>query len=179
MISLFQKQFNRIAKIIAATLLAALFITFLLQIFSRYVLSSPFGWTLELCRILWVWIVFFCCAFLVREKDHVRFNLLYSGSSKKNKFVMKIISCLAIILIFGYALIPTLDYIDWMKMRKTSTVKFPITGQKIKLSYIFSIYGIFMISLIGYYIWKLKNIIQKGPEDSDQNQSKLRTIIKY
>ena len=64
-------------------------------------------------------------------------------------------------------------------MRKTSTVKFPITGQKIKLSYIFSIYGIFMISLIGYYIWKLKNIIQKGPEDSDQNQSKLRTIIKY
>lgn len=179
MISLFQKQFNRIAKIIAATLLAALFITFLLQIFSRYVLNSPFGWTLELCRILWVWIVFFCCAFLVREKDHVRFNLLYSGSSKKTKFVMKIISCLAIITIFGYALIPTLDYIDWMKMRKTSTVKFPITGQKIKLNYIFSIYGIFMISLIGYYIWKLKNIIQKGPEDSDQNQSKLRTIIKY
>ena len=36
-----------------------------------------------------------------------------------------------------------------------------------------------MISLIGYYIWKLKNIIQKGPEDPDQNQSKLRTIIKY
>ena len=92
---------------------------------------------------------------------------------------MKIVSCLAIIIIFGYALIPTLDYIDWMKMRKTSTVKFPITGQKIKLSYIFSIYGIFMISLIGYYIWKLKNIIQKGPEDSDQSQSKLRTIIKY
>jgi len=88
LISLFQKQFNRIAKIIAATLLAALFITFLLQIFSRYVLNSPFGWTLELCRILWVWIVFFCCAFLVREKDHVRFNLLYSGSSKKTKFVM-------------------------------------------------------------------------------------------
>ena len=92
---------------------------------------------------------------------------------------MKIVSCLAIIIIFSYALIPTLDYIDWMKMRKTSTVKFPITGQKIKLSYIFSIYGIFMISLIGYYIWKLKNIIQKGPEDSDKNQSKLRTIIKY
>ena len=44
--------------------------THLLQIFSRYVLNSPFGWTLELCRILWVWIVFFCCAFLVQEKDY-------------------------------------------------------------------------------------------------------------
>jgi len=125
--NLFQKQINEIIKIIAATMLAALFITFLLQIFSRYVLNSPFGWTLELCRILWVWIVFFCCAFLVKEKDHVKFNLLYSASSNKAKFIMSIISCLAIVVILGWALIPTIDYIDWMKMRKTSTVRFPLT----------------------------------------------------
>ena len=90
---------------------------------------------------------------------------------------MSIISCLAIILILGWALLPTVDYIDWMKMRKTSTVRIPITGEKIRLSYIFSIYGIFMISVIGYYIWKLKNLIQNGPEENDK--SKLRTIIKY
>ena len=175
--NLFQKQINEIIKIIAATMLAALFITFLLQIFSRYVLNSPFGWTLELCRILWVWIVFFCCAFLVKEKDHVKFNLLYSASSNKAKFIMSIISCLAIVVILGWALIPTIDYIDWMKMRKTSTVRFPLTGEKIRLNYIFSIYGIFMISVIGYYIWKLKNLIKNGPEENDK--SKLRTIIKY
>ena len=177
MINLIQKYFNQSSKIIAATLLAALFVTFLLQIFSRYVLNSPFGWTLELCRILWVWIVFFCCAFLVQEKDHVKFNLIYSASSNKSKFIMSIVSCLAIVAIMGWALLPTMDYIDWMKMRKTSTVRFPITGEKIKLSYVFSIYGIFMISLIVHYIWKLKKIIQKGPENSDQN--KLRSVIKY
>ncbi|MDC1133256.1 TRAP transporter small permease subunit [Candidatus Pelagibacter sp.] len=177
MINLIQKYFNQSSKIIAATLLAALFVTFLLQIFSRYVLNSPFGWTLELCRILWVWIVFFCCAFLVQEKDHVKFNLIYSASSNKSKFIMSIVSCLAIVAIMGWALLPTMDYIDWMKMRKTSTVRLPITGEKIKLSYVFSIYGIFMISLIVHYIWKLKKIIQKGPENSDQN--KLRSVIKY
>ena len=177
MINLIQKYFNQSSKIIAATLLAALFVTFLLQIFSRYVLNSPFGWTLELCRILWVWIVFFCCAFLVQEKDHVKFNLIYSASSNKAKFIMSIVSCLSIVAIMGWALLPTMDYIDWMKMRKTSTVRFPITGEKIKLSYVFSIYGIFMISLIVNYIWKLKKIIQKGPENSDQN--KLRSVIKY
>ena len=90
---------------------------------------------------------------------------------------MSIISCLAIILILGWALLPTLDYIDWMKMRKTSTVRFPITGEKIRLSYIFSIYGIFMISVIGFYLWKLKNLFQKGPDDQDKN--KLRSVIKY
>ena len=177
MINLIQKYFNQSSKIIAATLLAALFVTFLLQIFSRYVLNSPFGWTLELCRILWVWIVFFCCAFLVQEKDHVKFNLIYSASSNKAKFIMSIVSCLAIVAIMGWALLPTMDYIDWMKMRKTSTVRLPITGEKIKLSYVFSIYGIFMISLIAHYIWKLRKIIQKGPENSDQN--KLRSVIKY
>jgi len=90
---------------------------------------------------------------------------------------MSIISCLAIILILGWALLPTVDYIDWMKMRKTSTVRIPITGEKIRLSYIFSIYGIFMISVIIFYLWKLKNLIQKGPEDQDKN--KLRSVIKY
>ena len=176
---MFEKHFNQTVKIIAATLLAALFLTFLLQIFSRYVLNSPFGWTLELCRILWVWIVFFCCAFLVKEKDHVKFNLLYSASREKTRFVMSIISCLAIILIMGWALLPTIDYIDWMKMRKTSTVRFPLTGEKIKLSYIFSIYGIFMISIIFYYAVKLKHIIQTGRSDPKSKKNKLRSIVKY
>ena len=62
-------------------------------------------------------------------------------------------------------------------MRKTTTVKIPILGSKIPLKYIFSIYGIFMISVIGFYLWKLKNLFQKGPDDQDKN--KLRSVIKY
>ena len=156
---MFQKQFNRIVKIIAATLLAALFITFLLQIFSRYVLNSPFGWTLELCRILWVWIVFFGCAFVVKEKDHVTFDILYYATSLKTRYVFSIISALAIIFIMGWSFLPTLDYIDWMKMRKTTTVKIPFFGNKIPLKYIFSIYGIFLLSIIIQYAWKIKKLL--------------------
>ena len=62
------KWFTRGVSFVTATMLAAMFVTFLLQIFSRYVLQTPFGWTLELCLILWVWIVFFGCAFLVRKR---------------------------------------------------------------------------------------------------------------
>ena len=171
------KWLQKTSNFIIASMLAVLFFTFLFQIFSRYILRSPFGWTLELCLILWVWIVFFGCAFVVKEKDHVTFDILYYATSLKTRYFFSIISALAIILIMGWSFFPTLDYIDWMKMRKTSTVRFPLTGEKIRLNYIFSIYGIFMISVIGYYIWKLKNLIQKGPEENDK--SKLRTIIKY
>jgi len=179
LINLFQKHVNRIARTIAATLLAALFITFLLQIFSRYVLHSPFGWTLELCRILWVWIVFLGSAFLVQEKDHVTFNLIYSSSSFKARFIMSIVSAVAIVLIMGWALMPTIDYIDWMKIRKTATVKFPLTGDKIPLSYVFSVYGIFMVSIIIFYLFKFIKILKNGPSEFDQSKSKLRTIVKY
>lgn len=169
----------KFAQFIAATMLAALFITFLLQIFSRYVLLTPFGWTLELCLILWLWIVFFGCSFIVRDRDHVTFDILYYAVPRKIRYFFSLISILGLILIMSWAFLPTIDYIDWMKMRKTSTVRFPLTGEKIKLSYIFSIYGVFMVSLILYYIWKLKGIIKNGPTNSDKEKDKLRSIVKY
>jgi len=36
-----------------------------------------------------------------------------------------------------------------------------------------------MVSLILYYIWKLKGIIKNGPTNSDNEKDKLRSIVKY
>jgi len=92
---------------------------------------------------------------------------------------MSIVSAVAIVLIMGWALLPTIDYIDWMKIRKTATVKFPLTRDKIPLSYVFSVYGIFMISIIIFYLFKFIKILKNGPSEFDQSKSKLRTIVKY
>ncbi len=162
------KRLRKISNFLTASMLAVLFFTFLFQIFSRYVLRSPFGWTLELCLILWVWIVFFGCAFIVRDRDHVTFDIFYYATPKKVQLVLSIISAIGVILIMGYSFLPTIDYIDWMKMRKTTTVKIPFTGDKIPLKYIFSIYGIFLLSVIFQYIWKLKNLLTKGLPDKDR-----------
>ena len=160
------KWLQKTSNFIIASMLAVLFFTFLFQIFSRYILRSPFGWTLELCLILWVWIVFFGCAFVVKEKDHVTFDILYYATSLKTRYFFSIISALAIILIMGWSFLPTIDYIDWMKMRKTTTVK--IFNNKIPLSYIFSVYGIFLLSVIIQYIWKLINLMKSGLPDKDR-----------
>ena len=162
------ERLRKISNFLTASMLAVLFFTFLFQIFSRYVLRSPFGWTLELCLILWVWIVFFGCAFIVRDRDHVTFDIFYYATPKKVQLILSIISAIGVILIMGYSFLPTIDYIDWMKMRKTTTVKIPFTGDKIPLKYIFSIYGIFLLSVIFQYIWKLKNLLTKGLPDKDR-----------
>jgi len=160
------KRLRTFANFITATMLAVLFFTFLLQIFSRYILKAPFGWTLELCLILWLWIVFFGCSFAVRDQDHVKFDIFYYATPKKVQLIFSIISAIGVIVIMGYSFLPTIDYIDWMKMRKTTTVK--IFNNKIPLSYIFSVYGIFLISVIIQYIWKLINLMKSGLPDKDR-----------
>jgi TRAP-type C4-dicarboxylate transport system permease small subunit len=160
------KRLRSFANFITATMLAVLFFTFLLQIFSRYILKAPFGWTLELCLILWLWIVFFGCSFAVRDQDHVKFDIFYYATPKKVQLIFSIISAIGVIVIMGYSFLPTIDYIDWMKMRKTTTVK--IFNNKIPLSYIFSVYGIFLLSVIIQYIWKLFNLIKSGLPDKDR-----------
>jgi len=153
-------------RIIAATLLAAMFVTFLLQIFSRYVLVTPFGWTLELCLILWVWIVFFGCAFLVREQDHVRFDIFYQAAPRRVRQILALISCAAIAGGMSWMLLPTLEYIDWMGIRKTTTVRNPFTGDKIPMRTIFSIYAIFMLAIIARYAWRfLMIVIRNAPPE--------------
>ena len=160
------KRLQSLANFITATMLAVLFFTFLLQIFSRYILKAPFGWTLELCLILWLWIVFFGCSFAVRDQDHVKFDIFYYATPKKVQLIFSIISAIGVIVIMGYSFLPTVDYIDWMKMRKTTTVK--IFNNKIPLSYIFSVYGIFLLSVIIQYIWKLINLLKSGLPDKDR-----------
>lgn len=154
--------FSKTAQFIAAAMLAAMFATFLLQIFSRYVLNAPFGWTLELCLTLWVWIVFFGNAFMVRHSDHVTFDIFYTAAPDNLRRIMALVSAGAIATAMIWAFLPTWDYIDWMKIRKTSTIVNPFTEKKIPLRTIFSIYGIFMLAIAVRYIWQFVHVVRHG-----------------
>jgi hypothetical protein len=59
---------------------------------------EPLGWTLELCLILWVWIVFFGCAFIVREKDHVTFDIFYLAAGRRLRRGMALVASAAIVV---------------------------------------------------------------------------------
>ena len=158
---------SRGAEFIAATLLAAMFLTFLIQIFSRYVMQTPFGWTLELCLILWVWLVFLGNAFIVRDRDHVSFDILYLAAPRRVRQVLALISAAAIVVGMIWSFLPTWDYIDWMKMRKTTTVRLPILDEKIPMRTVLSVYAIFMAALIVRYAWRFVDVLRNGPPDED------------
>src|SRR5690606_4964959 len=81
-----------------ACMLAAMFAAFILQIVFRYLLNFPIGWTNELSAVLWVWLVLFGAAFVLREEEEIRFDLIYAGAGPQLRRAMLLLSAAALIL---------------------------------------------------------------------------------
>ncbi len=169
----FVKGFSRLTEAIAGGMLAAIFLIFLLQILLRY-FFTPAGWTLELIGILWVWVIFFSCAFIVRERDHVKFDIIYLSVPMRVRQIFAMLAAAAIVVGMLYSFLPTWDYIDWMKIRKTSTVRNPFSGQKIPLRGVFSIYAVFMLVVAARYAWLFFDVMRNGPPKTE-----LELVVGY
>ena len=61
-----------------------MFLCFILQIVARYVFNYPLGWTDEASVLRWIWCTLWGAAFVLREKDEVRFDIFYSAASDED-----------------------------------------------------------------------------------------------
>ena len=144
------------AENVAVGMLTAMFLTFVLQIGSRYVFNAPLGWTVEMCLTLWLWLVFWGCAFCLGDRDHVTFDVLYLAVNPRLRRLFAITSAVAIIVGLAAAFPATLDYITFYKIKKSATLR-------IRLDYVFSIYGIFAIAVIVQYAQRLAGLVRGRP----------------
>jgi C4-dicarboxylate transporter DctQ subunit len=149
---------RHLAEGITAAMLAAMFLTFLLQIFGRYVMVQPFGWTLELCIVLWVWIVFFGNAFIVREGDHVTFDMIYLAVPRGVRKVFALLSAACIAVALGLSLLPTWDWIDFLRIKRSATLGVPMRT-------IYSVYALFIVVVVLRYAWTFVDVLRRGPHD--------------
>src|SRR6266480_3745534 len=95
----------RRAENFAAGLLAAMFVAFMVQIVFRYLFNFPVGWTSELSVITWLWLVLWGAAFVVKESEEIRFDLLYSAAGRRTRRVMGIVALTLLGLPIGHAMI--------------------------------------------------------------------------
>ena len=113
----------RRAENVLAAMLATMFFAFLLQIVFRYVLNWPTGWTNELSAILWIWIVLFGAAFVVKEEEEMRFDLIYASVGARTRSAMFLISAVSLIALYGVSFPAVLDYVSFMRVEKTAYLK--------------------------------------------------------
>ena len=143
MLQLFSKL-RRITEAVAAAMLAALFLIFLVQIAARYLFNIPMGWTVEVCLTLWLWLVFWGGAFCLRPSDHIRFDVLYLSVSRPTQRIFGALAALFILAAFAMSFLPTVDYVWFYKIKRSNTLG-------IRLHYVFSIYLLFMVVIMARY----------------------------
>jgi TRAP-type C4-dicarboxylate transport system permease small subunit len=134
------------AENVLAAMLAVMFAVFIIQIVFRYLLNLPIGWTHEISVIMWLWLVLFGTAFVVRDYEEIRFDILYATVSERTRRTMVVISALVVVILFGISLPAVLDYIGFMKVEKTAYLK-------IRFDWLYSIYGVFAVVTIVRQLW--------------------------
>ena len=152
---------RRRAENIAALLLAVMFAAFIIQIVFRYVFNFPVGWAAELTVATWLWLVLFGSAFVLGEKDEIRFDLIYSAVRPRVRIGMAIVSALALVILYGASLKSSFDYVTFMKVEKASYLK-------IRMDWMYSIYVVFLVAIIARYVGLLWRLVRgRDPEAGD------------
>jgi C4-dicarboxylate transporter, DctQ subunit len=141
---------RRRAENVSALLLLAMFLCFILQIVTRYVFNYPLGWTDEASVLCWIWCTLWGAAFVLRERDEVRFDIFYSTASDRTRCVFTVITGVAAIVLFGIALPAVVSYVTFLKVERSAYLG-------IRLDYLYSIYLVFSLAVIVRYaalIWR-------------------------
>ena len=160
----------RRAENVLAAMLAAMFAAFLLQIVFRYLLNMPIGWTNEISVILWIWLVLWGAAFVVREEEEIRFDLFYASAPPRVRRIMFLIAAASLIALYAISFPAVLDYVTFMKVEKTAYLK-------IRFDWLFSIYVVFVVAIIIRYLWlSWQARVRQGAEGVRSDQGGVRRM---
>ena len=141
---------HRRAENLLALILASLFFSFILQIIFRYFLNLPVGWTVEYVAIAWLWGILFGYAFVVREEEVIRFDIVYGIVPVGVRRILDAATSIVCAGIFLWTMPAVWDFVTFMAVEKTAYMQ-------IRFDYVFAIYIPFMLSVI---IRCLINLVQ-------------------
>ena len=156
---------QRRAENVLAGLLGVMFFAFMVQIVFRYFFNFPTGWTTELTVVTWLWMVLWGAAFVVKESEEIRIDLLTSMVGARGRLVMALIVGVAIVILYAVSLPATWSYVSFMKVERSSYLKIP-------MNWLFSIYLFFVVAVIVRYLWLLWDVLRgKAPEEADPTKA--------
>ena len=147
---------RRRAENVAAAMLAVMFAAFVVQIVFRYFFNFPTGWASELSVVMWLWLVLWGAAFVVRESEEIRFDLLSGGAGRRTRIGMGIVA--ALVVLYAASLPATYSYVTFMKVERSSYLK-------IRMDWLFSIYLVFVVAILARYLWILWHLLRGRETD--------------
>jgi TRAP-type C4-dicarboxylate transport system permease small subunit len=137
---------------VAAGLLAIIFLAFIIQIVLRYVFNWPVGWTSEVSVIAWLWLVLWGAAFVLKDHEEIRIDMLSALVGRRARIAMGILGALGVVLLFGMSLPAAYAYVSFMKVEKSAYMH-------IRFDALFSIYILFSVAVIARHLWNIWQLL--------------------
>lgn len=111
---------------IPVVIMACLFIVFMIGIVSRY-LFTHIRWAHELSLVLFLWLTLFGSLYALREDAHVSFSVVYDWFPPRVQTIFRITGNAILVIGLALAIIPTFDFLAFMRVRSTYILKIPFT----------------------------------------------------
>ncbi len=116
---------QRSANAVGAGLFTALFLVFMVQIVARFGFNKPLPWTDEAAVMLYVWVILWAAAFIVPEREHVMFDLVWNLVGVRVRKVMRLAGHAMIGGLAAWALPASWDYVSFMRREGTPVLGVP------------------------------------------------------
>jgi TRAP-type C4-dicarboxylate transport system permease small subunit len=156
---------QRRAEDVLAALLGVMFFAFMVQIVFRYFFNYPTGWTTELTVVTWLWMVLWGAAFVVKESEEIRIDLVTAMLGYRGRLAAGILVSAALIALYSMALPASYSYVSFMKVEKSSYLKIP-------MNWLYSIFILFLVAAIARYLWILWQLLRgRLPEEADPTKA--------
>jgi len=143
---------RRRAENISVALLSIMFAVFIIQVLFRYVLNNPVGWSEEVIITTWLWTVLWGAAFVLREEEEIRFDILYSNISENARRVLNAITGIVLIVVYLVSLPAAYRYVSFMKVERSAYLHIPI-------NWLYSVFVIFSVACIVRYCYLVYNAV--------------------
>ncbi|ASN06691.1 TRAP transporter small permease [Virgibacillus necropolis] len=143
---------DKLLLISALTMLAAMVVVIIIQVFSRQFFSYTPSWSAELSRILFVWVSFLGIAYGFKEKLHIALGLVVNAMPEK---VQDFFDYVAKVIVIGLGIL--MVYNGWQFTMLMGRSTMPGTGWPSSVIYIsIPIAGLFIM------IYGIELLFKKG-----------------
>ncbi|MCB5174640.1 MULTISPECIES: TRAP transporter small permease [Microvirga] len=155
-----------LAELVSVLLFVAMFAAFLLQVFTRYVLNDPVAWTQEFVLIAYIWIIFWCGAFLLREREHITFDMVFMSLPPARRRWLAVALTILIGIAFVAAIPGTFDYVSFMEIERS-----PVIG--IRFDLLYSIFVVFAVAVVIGAVVRVRRLLGRSWGDELRREGEI------
>jgi len=146
---------KRVAEAVGGGLFVLLFGVFIVQVVARFGFQRPLPWTDELAVVLYVWVILWATAFMVPQREHVAFDLVYNAMPGGVRRAFRIMGALLFGGLAAWALPASWDYIHFMAREGT-----PVLG--LPFMWVFLPFALMLASVVVRSAWTLWHLARGG-----------------